>query len=117
MCSVGLPAISALIILFFPDVFPMVVVAVVLLGLSVGGEYDAIIYLSTRHFGLRNFGTLFGFVTSLILAGVGLGPILGAVLYDIGGDYRLFLWLAIPMSLTTSVLLGTLGRYPDHEIP
>ena len=114
MCSVGLPALSAVIILLFPDSLPLVVLAVIILGLAVGGEYDAIIYLSTRYFGLRNFGTLFGFVASMILAGVGLGPLLGGLLYDLAGDYRVFLMVVIPMSLITSILLGTLGKYPDH---
>jgi MFS family permease len=115
MISVGLPMVAAAIILLFPGSLAMSVIAVIFLGLSVGGEYDAIIYLSTRYFGLKNFGTLFGFVTSLLLAGVGLGPLFGGLLYDLSGDYTLFLIAVIPLSAVTCILLGTLGPYPDHE--
>lgn len=88
--------------------------AVIFLGLSVGGEYDAIIYLSTRYFGLKNFGALFGFVMSLLAAGVGLGPLLGGVLYDISGNYNLFLMVVIPMCAISCVMICTLGPYPEH---
>lgn len=115
MISVGLPMISALLILVFPGSLVAAVVAVIVLGLCVGGEYDAVIYLSSRFFGLRNFGTLFGIIASLILAGVGLGPIVGGLVYDISGNYELFLVVVIAMSALASLLMGTLGRYPEHS--
>src|SRR3546814_2192424 len=88
---------------------PATIIAIVLLGLSVGGEYDAIIYLSTRYFGLQNFGALFGYIASALLAGVGLGPLLGGYLYDIAGSYDMFLMFVIPTGLIAALLVGTLG--------
>ncbi|EQA96608.1 MFS family permease [Sphingobium wenxiniae] len=115
MASVSLPVFTALLLLLFPGSIPVILVAIFLLGLSVGGEYDAIIYLSTRYFGMRNFGTLFGFVAAALLAGVGLGPLIASHLYDQTGSYQSFLLLAIPAGALCAVLIGTLGRYPDHE--
>src|SRR3546814_3244418 len=94
---------------------PATIIAIVLLGLSVGGEYDAIIYLSTRYFGLQNFGALFGYIASALLAGVGLGPLLGGYLYDIAGSYDMFLMFVIPTGIIAALLVGTLGRYPAHQ--
>lgn len=115
MVSVGLPMVAAILLLLFPGSMVFSIIAVMFLGLSVGGEYDAIIYLSTKYFGLRNYGSLFGMVVSLLVAGVGLGPIMAGFFYDISGDYNLFLLVAIPMCAITCVLIGTLGSYPDHE--
>lgn len=113
--SVSLPALSAGLFLLSPGSLEGSVAAVMILGLAVGGEYDAVIYLSTRFFGLRNYGTLFGFTVTCIVAGVGLGPLIPGALFDQTGSYRSFLFAVIPMALTAGILLGTLGPYPDHE--
>lgn len=108
---------TAILLLSFPGSFPAIIAAVVLLGLSVGAEYDAVIYLSTRYFGQRSFGTLFGFVSSGLLAGVGLGPLAAGYLYDATGSYDSYLIGAIGAGVLCAALLGTLGRYPDHRLP
>lgn len=113
--SVMLPIPAAALLLLFPNSFAMAIVAVLFLGLAVGGEYDSIIYLSSRYFGMKSFGTLFGVVGSGLLAGVGLGPLLAGAIYDFYGNYDLFLYLAIGLALITAVLLATLGRYPAHD--
>ncbi len=113
--SVALPVIAAGLLLAFPGSLPMAIVAIVFLGLCIGGEYDSVIYLSTRYFGMRSFGTLFGFVAAALLAGVGLGPWVAGKIHDVTGSYDLFLWLVIPLAITSALLLGTLGRYPEHQ--
>lgn len=80
-----------------------------------GGEYDSIMYLSSRYSGMKSFGTLFGVIGSGLLAGVGLGPLLAGAVYDFCGNYDLFLSIAVAMSLTTAILLDLLGRYPAHD--
>lgn len=109
--SLGLPMIPAVLLLALPGSLPAAAAAVIVLGLAIGGEYDAVIYLSSRHFGMRNFGTLFGFIASGFLAGVGLGPIVAGSIYDATGGYTLFLWIVIPLSLAAALLVGTLGAY------
>ncbi|RYY29121.1 MAG: MFS transporter [Sphingomonadales bacterium] len=113
--SVALPIIAAGLLLAFPGSLTMAIVAIIFLGLCIGGEYDSIIYLSTRYFGMRNFGTLFGWVAAALLAGVGLGPWVAGTIHDVTGSYDLFLWLVIPLAALSSLLLGTLGKYPQHE--
>jgi MFS family permease len=113
--SILLPALSAVILIVFPGSLGWSVVAVVLLGLAVGGEYDAIIYLSTRYFGMRSFGSLFGFTASCVLAGVGFGPVLTGLAYDVSGSYEIFLWGALPLAVISAISIGTLGPYPDHD--
>ncbi len=115
MVSFLLPLVTATLFLLFPGSLTIAIVAVIFLGLSVGGEYDAIIYLGSRYFGMRNFGTLFGFVAAGILAGVALGPLVAGMLFDMSQSYRLFLITVIPLSAFSALLIGTLGAYPDHK--
>ncbi|RSU56849.1 MFS transporter [Sphingomonas koreensis] len=112
--SVALPIIAAALLLAFPGSVPMAIVAIAFLGLCIGGEYDSVIYLATRYFGMRSFGSLFGWITSALLAGVGLGPWIAGTIRDATGAYDLFLWIVIPLAGLSAVLLGTLGRYPEH---
>ncbi|HLS99518.1 MAG: MFS transporter [Porticoccaceae bacterium] len=112
--SVSLPIVAALILLAFPGSVPAAVVAVAVLGLSVGGEYDAIIYLCSRFFGMRNFAALFGWIASGLLAGMGLGPVLAGWIHDRWGSYEMFLVAVIPMGLLAGLMIATLGKYPRH---
>lgn len=113
--SIGLPMVVALIMLAFPHSTVAVMVAVVVLGLAVGGEYDSIIYLGTRYLGLKKFGTLFGFIFALISVAVGSGPALAGYIFDTTGSYQGYLIAVIPILLIASLMLGTLGRYPKFE--
>src|SRR5690606_35212759 len=92
-------------------------IAVIGLGIAAGGEYDAVIYLSSRYFGLRAFGFLFGLVMSAVLLGVGFAPYITALIYDATGSYHLFLVGSIPIALFAGVLVAGLGRYPVHSVP
>lgn len=113
--SIALPVVPALVLLLFPPSLPVLILAVIAVGIAIGGEYDAVLYLSTRYFGLKAFGFLFGVVGSALLLGVGIGPVLAGHTFDQTGSYDLFMIWSIPACLLASVLIATLGRYPDHR--
>jgi MFS family permease len=49
-------------------------------GMTTGAEIDIIAYMTSRYFGLRQFGQLYGYLFGLFLVGTGAGPMLmGAV--------------------------------------
>lgn len=112
--SLGMPAISATLLLLAPGSVPVAIVAAAILGLSIGAELDSVIYLATRYFGLRNYGTLFGFIAALISTGTGVGPLTGSALFDHFGSYDAFLIAIIPAALLCSLLTATMGAYPEH---
>jgi MFS family permease len=111
--SVLLPIVSCGLLLAFPGHLAWAIVAVICIGLSAGAEMDAITYLSGRCFGQRNFGTLFGALSGLLTLGLGLGPALGNVTYDMTGSYEIFLVAVIPMSFIAAWLFFTVGPYPN----
>jgi len=113
--SLLLTVAACTLLLAFPPSVPVAVVAVLLLGFSMGAELDAVAYLTTRHFGLRSFGVLFGTLGGLQALATGSGPFLVNSIYDATGSYRLAVLLFIPVCLLGAVLFLSLGRYPDFS--
>ncbi len=110
--SMLLPIIPCTLLLLFPGSIPIASLAVVVLGLSLGVELDAVAYLVGRHFGMRNYGTLFGTIAGLLALATGLGPVLLNLVYDAAGGYTLVLLTYIPLSLLSATMFASLGRYP-----
>lgn len=110
--SMLLPIVPSTLLLMFPGSVPMAATATIVLGLSLGVELDAVAYLVGRHFGMRNYGTLFGTIAGLLALATGLGPVLLNLTYDETGAYTLVLMAYIPLSLLTAALFASLGRYP-----
>ena len=113
--SVALPVVPALLLLAYPGDVTIAAVAVLVLGLSLGIELDAVAYLSTRHFGMRNFGVLFGTISGLLALATGLGPFFVSLVYDNAKSYDPALMAYIPLALIASALFFSLGRYPTFD--
>jgi MFS family permease len=111
--SVAMPIGSSLLFLLFPGSVPAAVGAALFVGLSLGAELDCVAYLTTRHFGLKSFGVLFGTVGGALALATGLGPLIINRVYDVYGSYTPALIGFIPICLLGSTLFFTLGRYPD----
>jgi MFS family permease len=110
--SVAIPVAAFLLLLLAPGVAAAAVAAALILGLSIGAELDTVAYLTTRHFGVRSFGALFGVVGAVLAVAAAGGPMLANYLYDLTHSYVAALWVYIPTSLLGSLLFLTLGRYP-----
>lgn len=104
--------ILACILLLLPHSVPMAVATALLLGLMIGSEVDIIMYMASRYFGIRNFGTLYGTLGGLTSLGTGLGPLLAAYIRDRFDSYQPLFWILIPMFATGAILIASLGRYP-----
>jgi MFS family permease len=70
-------------------------------------------YLTAQYAGMRNYGKIFGVMTSPIGIGGGLGSVAAGAVFDVFGDYRPLLMFAIVSSFICGGLLFRLGRYPD----
>ena len=110
--------ISACLLLLLTPANPVTFAAVALLvGLSVGAELDVIVYMATRHFGLKRFGVLFAAILTASTVGTGLGPVTAGVLFDRFGSYDLFLIAVIPVMIIGAIAVGLLGPYPVFPAP
>jgi MFS family permease len=82
-----------------------------LVGLGLGAEADIIAYLLGRHFGLRSFGTAFGFAFGLFVLAGGVGPLLMGVAFDRSGSYQIALTAFCMATALAALLVGRLGPY------
>ena len=113
--SVALPAAACGAFLVGGGSVASAIVAVSFLGLSIGAELEAATYLTSRYFGLRHFGLLFGIIASALTIATGVGPLIASYIYDRTGSYHLLLAGTIPLSLLASVLIASLGPPPRHS--
>ncbi len=109
------PVITALLLIFMPGSVPAAIFAVGINGLALGIEFDGVGYLSSRHFGLKHFGFLYGTIVGLLALTSGIAPWLANYAFDASGTYAALLWSIVPIALISGLLFGTLGSYPVFE--
>jgi len=114
------PAVTCAIFLFLQPLgyFPALA-ASLLIGIATGAELDMIAVLTTRYFGLRHFGRIYGVMQSAFQVATGSGPLLIGIGYDRSGNYATPLAIIAMALLTSSVLLAALGRerFPPARRP
>ena len=111
----ALSAIGYLLLLDWLHAPWALTVGVMVLGYTAGAGLQVTTYLVSRYGGLKNFGTIFGTLASVLYVGSALGGILSAAIHDHTGSYQLLLLIAAPVSLLMGVLMLGLGPYPRFE--
>jgi len=108
--------VIAFIILLLPNLTaPMIITAMIINGYAAGTKLQIASFLTSAYGGMRNFGTIYGTLASLIAAGSGLGPLVAGAIYDIYGNYHPFLIFGMVGTLFSSWLIFGLGEYPRFE--
>lgn len=93
----------------------LILFAMVLGGYAGGTKMQLCGYLTARYAGLRNYGSIFGAMTSAIALASGIGPLLAGMMYDYSGSYTSLLVAGAVLPIISGILLFTLGRYPDWD--
>lgn len=93
--------------------YPLIVLAMVVNGYTAGTKMQITGYLTARYGGMRHFGSIYGFMTSVTAFGSAVGPLIAASAYDLSGHYGLFLIAGAIGSLLCGLLLVMMPRYPD----
>jgi MFS family permease len=86
-------------------------ISVVTLGLALGCEIDMVGFLTSRYFGLRRFGELYGYLFAVFAAGTALGPYLMGVVFDGYHSYNAALSSFVVALLIAAVLISCLDSY------
>lgn len=89
---------------------PVIMLAVLLIGISFGGEGDVIPYLVTRYFSIGVFGTVLGLLIAAMGAAMALGNGLLALVLARTDSYDGYLVLAAAASFIGAALFLLLGR-------
>ena len=107
------PALAMALMASVPVTPVLALAAAVLLGLAAGAELDLLAYLSSRYFGTRHYGAVFGGIYAFFTVGSGLAPLLYARVFDTLGSYRPMLAAAAIAIVVAVGLLLRLGAYPS----
>lgn len=105
-----LPVIAMGIFLTAPQVIPLMIVAVIMIGLAAGSEVDLLPYLTARYFGLKNYGKIYGWQFVMFYSGVGVGPLSFGIIYDQAGSYTPALMWSMPILALGALMIATLGK-------
>lgn len=87
--------------------------AAVLVGLSIGAEIDLLAYLTTRYFGLANFGAVYGVMFAALLVGTSAGPVSFGLGYELTGSYFAILLLCAGLNVAACLITAFLPPYPE----
>jgi predicted MFS family arabinose efflux permease len=113
-CAIPLLAIIACALLLQPNAtLAARFVAAFLLYAATSMEGHLFAYVTSRYFGLRAFGFVYGLIGSFMAIAIGAGPVLAGYVFDQRGSYDLILIAGIPVAAIASILMYSLGRYPD----
>ena len=89
----------------------LVFLAVFLIGLGMGAEVDIIAYLTSRYFGLRAFGEIYGYAFASYTVAGALGPWLMGLGFDRSGSYGSVLVGFLLATSLAAFLMTRLGPY------
>ena len=86
-----------------------------IIGLAAGAELDLLAYLSSRYFGLKHYGAIYGGLYVFFSIGAGIAPASFGRTVDVLGSYNLVLYVVAVMSIVGAALMLTLGKYPQFS--
>jgi predicted MFS family arabinose efflux permease len=101
----ALPILTCLMIMVPSDSVLMRGIAMGILGASAGGQLTMLAFMTTRHFGLRAFGAIFGVIAISVTVGTGAGPLIASYLYDVTKGYQALMILGIVLSVIGTLLM------------
>ncbi len=84
-----------------------------LVGMAIGSEFDAMAFLTSRYFGSRAFGQIYGYQYSAYKVGAATGPLFMGIAFDLVGHYNGILWTMAGILLLGCISVAMLKPYPE----
>ena len=85
--------------------------AVALIGLAAGVEYDLMAFLVSKYFGMKFYSTIYGALYGFFAIGAGFGPYIFARSYTLTGSYSTVFGYAMLAFIIGAIPLLFLGKY------
>ena len=92
------------------------VLALILVGLAAGVEFDLMAYFVSRYFGMKSYGRIYGLIYAAFGLGSGTSPIIFNLIRGDAADYSGVLLLASFGFIIGGAVLLTLGKYRDFGL-
>lgn len=87
-----------------------------MIGLALGAEFDVMAYFTSRYYGQRSFGQIYGYNYSCFKVGSSIGPLVMGLAYDFVGRYDEVLWVMSGVMLLACIAVALLGAYPELPV-
>ena len=94
---------------------PLLVFAMLVNGYTAGSKLHIASYLTVQYCGMKNFGKIYGVITTMVALGSGVGPSIASLVFDTTGSYDAFLWAGTVGLVISGLMLFTLPSYPDWD--
>jgi predicted MFS family arabinose efflux permease len=88
---------------------------IVVTGVALGSEVDALGYLAARYFGMRAYGEIATLFAVGIAIGNGIGPFAISGLREVSGGYELPFLVVAALTAVAAGLMALLSRHPYLE--
>jgi MFS family permease len=93
----------------------MSILAAAMIGIGVGAETDIVSYMTSRYFGLRSFGKIYGFLFSFFYIGTGLGPLVLGIAYEANASYTSTLYQFTGLCVIIILAFLSFGPYKYQQ--
>lgn len=91
----------------------LILIALLVNGYTAGTKTHITGYLTASYGGMRNFGAIYGVMSSLMALASGVGPLLAGRIYDTMGGYEPFLLAGSIGTAIGGLIIVTLPPYPE----
>jgi MFS family permease len=116
LVTLGIPALAFAMFAMSDPALPLLIAAVLIIGLAQGAEGDVGAFIISRRFDTQNFSLLYAFMNMMVAAGTAIGAlILSATLYR-GFDYQPYIIICAIASLSGALLFGMTGRMSPSSL-
>lgn len=109
----SIPAISMLMLSQAEFGFAHATVAIIILGIATGAEFDLVAYLVSRYFGLSHYAVIYGVIYAFFALGAGTGPAVFGAVFEAQGSYDSMFRFSAFLFVAGALPLLLLGRYRD----
>ena len=93
----------------------LIVIALLVNGYAAGTKTHITGFLTAGYAGMKNFGAIYGVMSSLMALASGMGPLLAGLTYDLSGGYGLFLLTGTVGCAVGGLLIISMPAYPDWD--
>jgi Sugar phosphate permease len=91
--------------------YTLAAVAICLIGISAGVEYDLMAFLVSKYFGIKNYSTIYGTLYGFFAVGAGFGPWIFGKSFAVTGSYDTIFGYAAIAFVVGAIPLLFLGKY------
>jgi predicted MFS family arabinose efflux permease len=91
--------------------------SVVAIGLAVGAEIDMVAYFTSRYFGMKAYGKIYGWQTTSFYSAAAVGQLVVGATYDHFHGYFQVLYGAAGSIVLGALIVATLGKQPESAAP